>query len=128
LNTDELVPQANEICARYREREAPLRAAMPRDDSPESYRRVGELLPQLAALVREQIEELRKLEAPAELEPRSSTASRARLTCSTKAARQRSRTIGIGSSPWRRKRGSVRWRQRSPSAWASPYCDREIDG
>jgi hypothetical protein len=41
----------------------------PREDSPESHRRVGELLPKLAALLREQIEELRKVQAPAELEP-----------------------------------------------------------
>ena len=69
MSTDELIAEADEICARYRDREAPLRAAIPRDDSSESYRRVGELLPQLAVLLREQVDELRRLEAPAELEP-----------------------------------------------------------
>jgi hypothetical protein len=43
----------------------------PRYDSPEAYRRVGELLPQLAALLREQIVELEMLEAPTELESAS---------------------------------------------------------
>jgi hypothetical protein len=64
----EFIADADAICARYREREAPLRAAIPRDDSPAAYRRVGELLPQLAALLREQIAELEMLEAPTELE------------------------------------------------------------
>jgi hypothetical protein len=50
-----------------RDREAPLRAAIPRDDSPEAYGRVAELLPQLATLVREQTDELAQLDVPAEL-------------------------------------------------------------
>jgi hypothetical protein len=45
MSVDELIAQADAICARYRDREAPLRAAIPRDDSPEAYRRIGELLP-----------------------------------------------------------------------------------
>jgi hypothetical protein len=67
MSVDELIAQADAICARYREREAPLRAAIPRDDSPEAYRLVGELLPQLAVLLREQTDELEQLEVPSEL-------------------------------------------------------------
>jgi hypothetical protein len=67
MSVDELIAQADAICARYRDREAPLRAAIPRDDSPEAYKRVGELLPQLAALLRGQTDELEQLDVPAEL-------------------------------------------------------------
>jgi hypothetical protein len=67
MGVDELIAQADAICARYRDQEAPVRAAMPRDDSPEAYRRVGELLPQLAALLRQQTDELERLDVPAEL-------------------------------------------------------------
>ena len=68
MSVQELIAQADAICARYREREAALRADIPRDDSPEAYRRVGELLPQLADLCRKQIGELEQLDAPPELE------------------------------------------------------------
>jgi hypothetical protein len=64
VSVDQLIAQADAICARYRDREAPLRAAMPRDDSPDAFRRVGELLPQLAALLREQTDELERLDVP----------------------------------------------------------------
>jgi hypothetical protein len=67
MSVDELIAQADAICARYRDREAPLQAAIPRDDSPEAYRRIGEVLPQLAALLREQTDELEQLDVPAEL-------------------------------------------------------------
>jgi hypothetical protein len=66
LTTDELIAQADAICARYRDREAPLRAAIPRDDSPKAYRCVGGILPELAALLREQTAELERLDVPAE--------------------------------------------------------------
>jgi hypothetical protein len=65
MSVDQLIAQADPICARYRDREAPLRAAIRRDDSPEAYRRIGELLPQLAALLREQTDVLEQLDVPA---------------------------------------------------------------
>jgi hypothetical protein len=61
MSVDELIAEADAI--RFRERQAPLRAAIPRDDSPAAYQRIGELLLQLAALLREE-----QLDAPAELE------------------------------------------------------------
>ena len=67
MNVEELIERADAICARYREQEAPLRAAIPKDDSPEAYRKVGELLPQLGALLRQQAAELAELEPPPEL-------------------------------------------------------------
>jgi hypothetical protein len=123
VSVDELIAQADAICARYRDREAPLRVAIPRDDSPEAYRRVAELLPQLAALLRAQIDELERLEAPAELE----TSWRENLD---RLARSAELLDGGGaaaaahdresaSSLWRPKRGrsSLRWqRSRNKSA------------
>jgi hypothetical protein len=67
VRVEELIKQADAICARYGELEAPLRAALPKDDSPEAYQRVAELLPQLGALLRQQVAELAELESPAEL-------------------------------------------------------------
>jgi len=67
VSVEELIKQADAICARYSELEAPLRAALPRDDSPELYERVAELLPQLGTLIRQQVAELADLEPPAEL-------------------------------------------------------------
>jgi hypothetical protein len=52
MSVDELIAQADAICARYRDREAPLRAAIPRDDSPEAYSRVGDLPPARGAAAR----------------------------------------------------------------------------
>jgi hypothetical protein len=67
MTVEELREQADAICARYREREEPLQAELPRDDSPEAFERVGELPPQLAILLREQVGELTELDAPREL-------------------------------------------------------------
>jgi hypothetical protein len=67
VSVEELIERADAVCARYGELEAPLRAALPKDDSPEAYQRVAELLPQLGALLRQQIAELAELEPPAEL-------------------------------------------------------------
>jgi hypothetical protein len=123
MTVDELIAQADAICARYQDREAPLRAAIPPDDAPQTYSRVAELLPQLAALLREQTDELEQLDVPAELHPRGariSTGSFARPTCSTTAARQPPLTVVSGSSLWQPRRGgsSLRW-QRSRNALAS---------
>jgi hypothetical protein len=52
VSVEELIERGDAICARYSELEAPLRAALSKDDSPEAYERVGELLPQLGALLR----------------------------------------------------------------------------
>jgi hypothetical protein len=67
VSVEELIERGDAICAHYSELEAPLRAALPNDDSPEAYQRVGELLPQLGALLRQQTAELAELEPPAEL-------------------------------------------------------------
>jgi hypothetical protein len=67
VSVEELIERGDAICARYSELEAPLRAALSKDDSPEAYERVGELLPQLGALLRQQIAELAELEPPTEL-------------------------------------------------------------
>jgi hypothetical protein len=67
VSIEELIEQADAICARYGELEAPLRAALPKDDSPEANQRVADLLPQLGALLRRQIAKLGELEPPAEL-------------------------------------------------------------
>jgi hypothetical protein len=67
VSVEELIERADAICARYGELEAPLRAALPKHDSPEAYQRVAELLPQHGALLRRQIAELAELEPPAEL-------------------------------------------------------------
>jgi hypothetical protein len=67
VSVEELIERADAICARYGELEAPLRAALPNDDSPEAYQRVAELLPQLGTLLRQQVAELTELEPPAEL-------------------------------------------------------------
>jgi hypothetical protein len=130
MSVDKLTAQADAICARYRDREAPLRAAIPRDDSPEAYRRVGELLPQLAALLREQTDELEQLDVPAELASpgaRISIASLARPPCSTRAARRPPLKIVIGSSLWqpRRGRSSLRW-QRSRNELGSRSADGRL--
>jgi hypothetical protein len=67
VNVEELIERGDAICARYAELEAPLRAGLPKDDSPEAYQRRAELLPQLGALLRQQVAELAELEPPAGL-------------------------------------------------------------
>jgi hypothetical protein len=74
VSVEELINQADAICARYGELETPLRAALPKDDSPEAYQRVAELLPQLGMLLRQQVAEL------AELEPRRTWRTSGRTT------------------------------------------------
>jgi hypothetical protein len=67
VSVEELIERADAICARYGELEAPLRAALPKDDSPEAYQRVAEFLPRLGTLLRQQTAELAELEPPPEL-------------------------------------------------------------
>ena len=67
MTAEELIERGDAICARYAELEAPLRAGLPKDDSREAFQRVGELLPQLGRLLRQQAAELTELEPPAEL-------------------------------------------------------------
>ena len=105
MTLEAFIERADVICARYREMEWSLRAEIPKDDSPEAYAKVGELLPQLGALLRQQCAELTELDPPVELADEW-TANLARITRSADlldagseaaAAHDRSRFVAIAT-------------------------------
>ena len=67
---EEFIARADAICAKYLKEEQPLRDQLPRDDSPEAFRQVADLLPQLATSLRSQLDELRRLDSPADIRER----------------------------------------------------------
>jgi hypothetical protein len=104
VSVEELIERGDAICARYSELEAPLRAALSKDDSPEAYERVGELLPQLGALLRQQIAELAELEPPTELTDEWAENLARAEPLRRPARRWRRRRRGARSRPFRRNR------------------------